>query len=161
QPTLNPDTNHLCRDLVLLDKLSLSHKPPTRGSIVLLTLPTNPDLTMVKRITALEGDIVRPHYRDGTLAPNTLIRIPKGHCWVEADEPYHGMDSNSFGPVPLGLVRARVTYVLWPFERFGRLVERKAKPGTVVERGQFTEVEVVGSEDEAANGKQSVVRIFK
>ncbi|KAJ3032245.1 hypothetical protein HDV00_007749 [Rhizophlyctis rosea] len=164
QPTLNPDTNHLHKDIVLLDKLSPNTNTYPRGSIVLLTHPSDPDLTLIKRITALPGDVVRPRRRDGTLEPHTLIQIPRGHCWVEADEPFHGTDSNTFGPVPLGLVTAVVSHVLYPFERFGRLERRPAKPGTVLERGMYGGAwrpGGVGVDDEAEGGKKSLLRIWR
>ena len=44
------------------------------------------------------------------------IRIPPGHCWVEGDEHFHSRDSNTFGPVPLGLLEARVDRIVWPLK---------------------------------------------
>ncbi|KAG8979200.1 hypothetical protein FRB93_010331, partial [Tulasnella sp. JGI-2019a] len=35
------------------------------------------------------------------------------------DEPFKTKDSNTFGPASLGLVEAKVKYILWPLERFG------------------------------------------
>lgn len=75
------------------------------------------------------------------------VPIPAGHVWVEGDEAFHSRDSNSFGTVrsvlrwkkgrewsffncivfsqvPIGLINAKVTYVLWPPSRFGP-VEKK------------------------------------
>ncbi|KAI9347429.1 hypothetical protein DFJ73DRAFT_836700 [Zopfochytrium polystomum] len=48
-----------------------------------------------------------------------VLRVPKGFCWVESDESFRGLDSNTFGPCSLGLVQARVAYVVWPPERIG------------------------------------------
>lgn len=78
------------------------------------------------------------------------VRIPPGHAWVEGDasveEALHpfdpeashpqatrssgrslgsSQDSRDFGPVPLGLVTARVDLILWPPARFGAPAERR------------------------------------
>lgn len=47
-----------------------------------------------------------------------IVRIPDGHCWVEGDHAGHSMDSNSFGPVSLGLVTAKATFIVWPPSRW-------------------------------------------
>ncbi|RKP34315.1 hypothetical protein BJ085DRAFT_23968, partial [Dimargaris cristalligena] len=44
-----------------------------------------------------------------------------GYCWVEGDESFHSVDSNRFGPVPLGLIQGRVEFVIWPLSNFGRV----------------------------------------
>ncbi|CAO3589412.1 unnamed protein product [Absidia cylindrospora] len=85
QPTFNPDTNLLRRDV---------------------------------RIIALQGDTVKP------LRSDKPVQVPKGHCWLEGDEAFHSKDSNSFGTVPIALINAKVTRILWPPSRFGP-VEKK------------------------------------
>ncbi|KAJ8442364.1 hypothetical protein Cgig2_018620 [Carnegiea gigantea] len=51
------------------------------------------------------------------------LKIREGHCWVEGDNSASSLDSRSFGPVPLGLAHGRVTHIVWPPHRIGR-VER-------------------------------------
>lgn len=77
--------------------------------------PTNPDLLTTKRIVALEGDLVQP------LPPHSpgSVRIPAGHCWVEGDTRFQTRDSNTYGPIPLALINARVASVIWPWGRTG------------------------------------------
>ena len=74
---------------------------------------------MVKRIIGLEGDVVstRPNCR------HRHVAVPRGHCWVESDNWMEGTDSNQYGPIPLALVEARVSAVVWPPERM-RWVKR-------------------------------------
>jgi mitochondrial inner membrane protease subunit 2 len=57
--------------------------------------PTNPKEWVIKRIIAMEGDIVetRPKY------PERNVVVPHNHLWVEGDEGFHSRDSNSYGPV--------------------------------------------------------------
>ncbi|EEB07708.1 inner membrane peptidase complex catalytic subunit 2 [Schizosaccharomyces japonicus yFS275] len=112
KPTLNPETNLLREDVVLLNKWNSNYR---RGDIVTVLSPLNPKLTMVKRIVAIENDIVctrKPHTKKTTT-------IPKGHVWIEGDEQFHSVDSNSFGPVPTGLITGKVVWILYPFKRFG------------------------------------------
>lgn len=117
---------------------------------------------MIKRIVALEGDVVQTR----APYPETHIRVPKGHCWIEGDEMFHSTDSNHYGPVkctlpclfefdpqcyfvpgmslekkrltllscfllilriakvPLGLIKAKVEYILYPFNRFGKIPDK-------------------------------------
>eukprot|EP00106_Octopus_bimaculoides_P009600 XP_014777042.1 PREDICTED: mitochondrial inner membrane protease subunit 2-like [Octopus bimaculoides] len=71
--------------------------------------PRNPHQKLVKRIIALEGDNIRTlGYKE------KLIEIPKGHCWMEGDNYRKSMDSNYFGPVPKGLITAKVSHIIWP-----------------------------------------------
>lgn len=55
------------------------------------------------------------------------IRVPEGHCWVEGDHTGSSMDSNSFGPVSLGLITARATCIVWPPSRWQYLQTRIPK----------------------------------
>lgn len=86
---------------------------------------------------ALPGDTVQPLRKKDTVVP-----IPAGHVWVEGDEAFHSRDSNSFGTVsliktgcllqsnslsfkvPIGLINAKVNYILWPLSRFGPVEKR-------------------------------------
>ncbi|EJF61321.1 LexA/Signal peptidase [Dichomitus squalens LYAD-421 SS1] len=130
QPTLNPDDS-VWKDLVLFNRCSVKFwKSYNRGDVVALKSPVDSKL-IVKRIIALEGDTVRtlPPY------PDAEVVIPQGHAWVEGDEPFRTEDSNRFGPVALGLIESRLSFILWPWERIGPLgqpliARHDAKRGT-------------------------------
>uniref|UniRef100_A0A9L0SX62 Mitochondrial inner membrane protease subunit 2 n=1 Tax=Equus caballus TaxID=9796 RepID=A0A9L0SX62_HORSE len=78
--------------------------------------PKNPEQKIIKRVIALEGDIVK------TIGhKNRYVKVPRGHIWVEGDHHGHSFDSNSFGPVSLGLLHAHATHILWPPERWQKL----------------------------------------
>ncbi|KAG0169851.1 hypothetical protein DFQ30_003140 [Apophysomyces sp. BC1015] len=96
QPTFNPDSNKLRRDVVLLNKWAVTDHELERGEVVTLTSPTDPKCTMTKRVIAIQGDVVRPLRRD-----KEPVHVPKGHCWVEGDEAFHSRDSNTFGTSPI------------------------------------------------------------
>ncbi|OLY83415.1 Mitochondrial inner membrane protease subunit 2 [Smittium mucronatum] len=100
-----------------------------RGDVVTLHSPTNPSDVLVKRIIGLPGDMIRPLKNTPQHADNhqnlpDRLQIPSGHCWVEGDEGFHSIDSNSFGYVPLGLVIGRASFVVYPFSNFGPVKSR-------------------------------------
>ncbi|KAI8877735.1 LexA/Signal peptidase [Backusella circina FSU 941] len=139
QPTFNPDSNLLKRDTVFLNKWTATRNNFKRGEVVTLISPTDPKQMITKRILALPGDTIKPLRNK----EEKSIPIPAGHCWVEGDEAFHSIDSNSFGVVPIGLIKAKVTYILWPFSRFGPVRVRPVNPDRVK-----TEVFVPGKVDD-------------
>ncbi|XP_039211577.1 mitochondrial inner membrane protease subunit 2-like [Crotalus tigris] len=78
--------------------------------------PKNPEQKIIKRVIALEGDIIKTiGYK------KKYVKIPHGYIWVEGDHHGHSFDSNAFGPISLGLLHARATRILWPPERWQKL----------------------------------------
>jgi len=117
QPSLNPNESSW-RDMVVSNCI-LKYNVK-RGDIVSLRSPIDPSTNLVKRVIALEGDTVQtlvPYYKE-------TVVIPKGKIWVEGDERFHSEDSNHFGPVPLGLVRSKIAFVIWPPSRIGLIKDR-------------------------------------
>ncbi|KAI5479175.1 mitochondrial inner membrane protease subunit 2 [Pseudohyphozyma bogoriensis] len=137
QPTLNPDSSMMGKDVVVLNRyaavlasagrdvwkvgdvvamvsvfLPSLCSPPSQTS-TLRSSPTDPNILLMKRILALPGAIVsvRPPHKAGE---ERFVRIPPGRCWIEGDESFHSRDSTHFGPAPLGLIKARVDYIAWP-----------------------------------------------
>lgn len=141
QPTLNPEPC-IWRDVVVFDRVSVqSIGKFARGEVVALRSPTNPSDLLVKRIVALEGDVVQtlPPY------PEQEVKVPPGHVWLEGDEGFRTIDSNRWGPVPLGLIDSKLTFIIWPPPRFGPLptpLQRKTgtEEGRVWRRG-FVEMD--------------------
>ncbi|KAF8735040.1 hypothetical protein AX14_002854 [Amanita brunnescens Koide BX004] len=117
QPTLNPDSSAR-KDIAVFDRMSMQRwRPCQRGDIVALRSPFDPTRTLVKRIVAMEGDIVKTR----PPCPEPEVSVPTGHIWIEGDESFHTEDSNLFGPVPLALVDSRLAFLIWPISRFGPL----------------------------------------
>ncbi|XP_029417351.1 mitochondrial inner membrane protease subunit 2 isoform X1 [Nannospalax galili] len=129
QPSLNPGGSQ-SSDVVLLNHWKVRNFEVQRGDIVSLVSPKNPEQKIIKRVIALEGDIIR------TIGhKNRYVKVPRGHMWVEGDHHGHSFDSNSFGPeenknymkdivfttVSLGLLHALATHILWPPERWQKL----------------------------------------
>ncbi|KAF3706056.1 Mitochondrial inner membrane protease subunit 2 [Channa argus] len=87
--------------------------------------PRNPQQKIIKRVIGLEGDFIR------TLGyKNRYVRVPDGHFWIEGDHHGHSLDSNSFGPVSVGLLHGRGSHIIWPPNRWQRI-----KPSLPPNRG--------------------------
>ncbi len=94
---------------VLFDRLAFTRNRPRAGDVALLQHPSRPDLRVVKRITAVAGDII------GGSA------LAAGEYWVEGDNVGASTDSRSFGPVSRRHLLARAWLVYWPQENWRRL----------------------------------------
>lgn len=78
----------------------------------------HPESVAVKRITALEGDVV--HTKPPSVTPT--VRVPLGHVWVEGDgPPGSSLDSNTYGPISKRMLTGKVTHILYPPRKFGRV----------------------------------------
>ena len=83
-------------------------KPLRVGDVVVVEHPERPGLELVKRVTAVPGDVV-PGF--GTMTTDAY--------WVEGDAGASSSDSRAFGPVRGADVRGTVVYVWWPARRRG------------------------------------------
>lgn len=111
QPALNPEAG--ITDYVFLSSWKVRDFQLNRGDIVALISPKDPEQKIIKRIVGLQGELVRTlSYR------KEFVRVPEGHCWVEGDHTGNSLDSNTFGPVALGLITSRATLVVWPPSRW-------------------------------------------
>ncbi|GAA0154386.1 protease [Lithospermum erythrorhizon] len=114
-PTFNPQFgSSFADDRVLIEKLCLERYKFSHGDVVVFSSPSDHREKHVKRITGLPGDWVNTDLYDAVV-------IPEGHCWVTGDNPASSLDSRSYGPIPLGLIRGRVTHIVWPPQRFAKL----------------------------------------
>ncbi|KAH0450502.1 hypothetical protein IEQ34_021194 [Dendrobium chrysotoxum] len=113
---------YLKGDLVLIERFCLHDFKFSHGDVVIFQSPSNHKQIYVKRLIALPGEWIR--------VSSDMLKIPDGHCWVEGDNSSSSLDSRYFGPIPLGLIRGRVTHVIWPPQRVGK-VERKMRPGRI------------------------------
>ncbi|XP_017073222.1 mitochondrial inner membrane protease subunit 2 [Drosophila eugracilis] len=116
QPALNPVPDE--KDYVFLLRWGSNNPSQVeRGDVISLISPKDPAQKIIKRVVGLQGDVV------STLGyKHEIVRVPQGHCWVEGDHTGHSMDSNTFGPVALGLMSARAVAIVWPPERW-RIIE--------------------------------------
>lgn len=115
QPTLNPHGDY--GDYVLLNRWSVRRFTVNRGDIVALSSPKDPDQKLIKRVVGVPGDrVITLGYKVSEMV------VPQGHCWLEGDHHERSLDSNLLGAIPLGLIEARATHIVWPPHRFGPLL---------------------------------------
>ncbi|MCL4139053.1 UNVERIFIED_CONTAM: hypothetical protein GTU68_026340 [Idotea baltica] len=115
QPSLNPDAKD-ANDFVFLNRWYSRSFDYNRGEIVSMISPKDPSQKIIKRIIALEGDLVRTiGYK------KSYFRVPPGHCWVEGDNTGHSLDSNLFGPISVGLITAKASHIVWPPNRWSKI----------------------------------------
>ncbi|KAM3278457.1 hypothetical protein ACQJBY_045992 [Aegilops geniculata] len=88
--------------------------------------PVDHQRKTIKRLIGLPGDWVSLPEKE------EVRKIPEGHCWVEGDNGGVSRDSRAYGPVPLGLVQGRVTHVVWPPSKMGRVDKRVPSEGRVM-----------------------------
>ncbi|XP_013593759.1 PREDICTED: mitochondrial inner membrane protease subunit 1 isoform X1 [Brassica oleracea var. oleracea] len=104
-PTLHPSGN-----VVLAERISTRSRKLSRGDVIVLQSPEDPNKIPIKRVIGLEGDcvsfVVDPEKND----ESRTVVVPKGHVWVQGDYTQNSRDSRIFGPLPYGLIRGRV---LW------------------------------------------------
>ncbi|EPS43472.1 hypothetical protein H072_2520 [Dactylellina haptotyla CBS 200.50] len=125
-PTFLPDSNAGMRDLILLKKWNAKNNLK-RGEVVVYRSPVDPEVTAIKRVVGLEGDVVltkKPF-------PVSEVVVPRNHVWVEGDD-IHSHDSNHFGAISMHLIQARVTHIVWPFSRLGTV--EKSLPASTQKR---------------------------
>lgn len=96
--------------------------------------PFNPESLAIKRIIAVEGDVVYPR----APYPSPIAKIPAGHVWVEGDnrEKQTSLDSNYYGPIPINLIQGKVTNILWPWASSGPIRWWEFKGKTRVVKGR-------------------------
>ena len=90
-----------------------------RGDIVAFRSPQDPEKIVIKRVTAIQGDQVRPLPPH----PEEPMIIQWGQVWVEGDnkDKSKTKDSNWYGPIPRGLIVGTVVAIVWPLNHIGGL----------------------------------------
>lgn len=92
---------------VLARRLAYPFRSAAIGDVVAFTHPTDANRTLIRRVTAVEGD----ELVDATNA--SVYVVPQDHAWVTADaEDERHEDSRSFGPVDMRAIEWRVIYSL-------------------------------------------------
>jgi inner membrane protease subunit 1 len=99
------------------------------GDVITFKHPVFPHQNGCKRVIGMPGDfvaVVTPPRRDDDVKAvdiddkwaslrEQVIQVPEGHCWVAGDNLEWSRDSRVFGPLPLGLVKAKVVAVVLPW----------------------------------------------
>ncbi|KAI9158294.1 LexA/Signal peptidase [Paramyrothecium foliicola] len=115
-PLLNDGRDTTLRRDVVLNYKWAPQDNLKRGMIVALRSPTHPDTIAIKRVVAVEHDVIK------TKAPYPVrtVKIPENHVWIEGDgPPGSSLDSNTYGPVSKRLLTGKITHIVYPFRKFG------------------------------------------
>jgi signal peptidase I len=115
-------------DRLVVDRVSYNLGDVTRGDVVILRYPRNPEVDFVKRVVALPGD--RIAMIDGVLMVNGEVAdsygcipdhqelretaVPPGEFFVLGDNRPVSCDSRDFGLVDQTLLKGRVRARFWP-----------------------------------------------
>ncbi|MEO7189904.1 MAG: signal peptidase I [Vicinamibacterales bacterium] len=119
------------QDRLIVNKLVYLWEKPRVGDIVMVASPHAPDTTLVKRVVALPGDVVRSEkgrvYRNDVPVPDDFVPdeyrssdtwgpevVPEGFYFVLGDHRNNSSDSRLFGPVPEKYIKGRVQVRWWP-----------------------------------------------
>lgn len=126
-------------DMLVGEKVSLAWDGPERGQIVTFDSPMKPGETLIKRVVAVEGQVV--DLRDGVLyvdgeaedasytegKPTESLSglegsagieypytVPEGHVFCMGDNRTNSLDSRYFGPVAVDAVSSKGLFIYWP-----------------------------------------------
>ncbi|CAF4299418.1 unnamed protein product, partial [Adineta steineri] len=111
QPILNP--TGLNSDWILIKRWHIDDYCLQKNDIISFESPREPGVFMIKRVKALENEIIYDTKKQRE------TRVSEGHVWVEGDNKRASYDSRHFGSIARGLVTGRALCVLWPPKRFG------------------------------------------
>ncbi|KAI1800970.1 LexA/Signal peptidase [Daldinia bambusicola] len=94
------------------------------GDCVVYAIPVEPGEDGVKRVLGLQGDYVL--LNSPGVGSDTMIQVPKGHCYIVGDNLPWSRDSRDFGPLPMGLIKGKVVAKVavngwWPFNWFTKV----------------------------------------
>ncbi|KAG8073461.1 hypothetical protein GUJ93_ZPchr0006g41634 [Zizania palustris] len=92
-PTFTTTSSSLRGNVAIVEKICLEKYQFSHGDVVIFKCPSDHKECFVKRLIALPGEWMQ------IPGSSEIIKIPKGHCWVEGDNAAVSLDSRSFGPV--------------------------------------------------------------
>jgi len=107
-----------------------------RGEVVWFKDPRGGREALVKRVIALPGDRFRvqsgnvfvngkkldePYIAEPVRYEMPEFVLPKGYIFVLGDNRNYSDDSRIWGPLPVGNVKGRVSYIMWPPVRVGKI----------------------------------------
>jgi inner membrane protease subunit 1 len=114
-PSMYPTFKGRGDEVVLVDAFTPWAGRISKGDIVICSRPmaSSSHEVVIKRVHAMEKEMVTL-YPDAQHADVRLVEVPKGHIWLQGDNPIQSLDSRTYGPVPIALVKGRVLFQIWP-----------------------------------------------
>ena len=129
-------------DRLVGEKISYRFRTPKAGEVVTFDDPSDPGVTLIKRVIATEGQTVdlvdgavvvdgaaldepyvlgKPSEPIDRFAPELdgaityPYVVPEGCVWVMGDNRTNSLDSRYFGAVDIDAVSSRAMFIFWPF----------------------------------------------
>ena len=87
--------------VLVINRLAYLRSSPSVGDIVVVRYGINDEITFVKRVIAVEGQI-------GILASGAQININTGQIFIEGDNKNFSTDSRSYGAIAVSQVVGKV-----------------------------------------------------
>lgn len=118
---------------VMINKVEYRLHPPERGDIIVCRYPEKKAINYVKRIVAVEKQVVEVHdgkiFIDGKPVNESYIKepikenkkpitVPVGSVFVMGDNRNDSMDSRIVGPIPKTLILGKADAIIWPLQAF-------------------------------------------
>jgi len=121
-------------DLLMADLKAYHGRAPKRGDLVVVDYPLDPTRQFIKRVIAVEGDLIeikaKQVFIDGEPLQESYklltdpgideardnfgrLKIPAGQCFVLGDSRDNSNDSRFWGALALANVKGQVLYVYW------------------------------------------------
>jgi signal peptidase I len=125
-PSMQPNLYRGYR--VMTEKVSYRFHPPRRGDVVVVDRP-EPEVSLIKRVIAVEGEIVEVRGGHTTIDGEPIEEpwivhfggpdygpalVPEDHVFVMGDNRRLSRDSRAIGPVPVDTIQGRAWLVYWP-----------------------------------------------
>lgn len=126
------EPNLLPYDRILVNKFMYHIRPPHPGEIIVLRPPTDPTRNYIKRVVAVQGQIIRimngrvyvddrplrePYLSIATAGEYGPREVPAGDIFVLGDNRGNSEDSRFFGFVPVRNIVGEAILIYWPLER--------------------------------------------
>jgi len=100
-------------EYLIIDELSYLLREPRRDEVIVFRYPKDPSKFFIKRIINLPGETVTTNNKTYTLGPDEYF--------VLGDNRLMSLDSRAWGPVKKSLIKGRVLFRLFPFNRLAYL----------------------------------------
>jgi signal peptidase I len=123
QPGLSSDSD------VMINKQAYLFRPPQRGDVIALHLPTNTSIDFLRRVIGLPGDTVQidgthvivngvtlnePYVSTNASPVVNTWKIPPDQYFVLGDNRPISKDSRFWGPIPKAYIVGKAILVYWP-----------------------------------------------
>jgi signal peptidase I len=123
---------------IIVNKFVYRFHPIERGDVVVFWYPREPQISFIKRVVGLPGEVVElrrgalfvngqrisegylaSQYRDSDNYPPTEVK--RGFYFVLGDHRNSSNDSRTWGEVPERYIYGKAVYRFWPFSLMGSI----------------------------------------